>query len=119
MIKDLEATVTNVDDLKQLFRMVGDKVYGHAIIENKQIVYNLSEDVSEGSIRFHTPKEVDDIADQAFRWANAHRGEICYGFPIPDYVNLKDEDFEKIVTFYYDSETQDVIVQGDWRYIGN
>lgn len=119
MIRNLEATVTNVEDLKQLFRMVGDKVYGHFIIENKQIVYNLSENVYEGSIRFHEPKSVDDIADQAFRWANAHRDENCDIFPIPDYVDIEDSDFEEVVIFYYDGETQDVIVEGSWDYIDN
>lgn len=119
MIRNLEATVTDVEDLKQLFRMVGNKIYGHSIIEDKQIIYNLSEDMYEDSIGFHTPKSVDDIADEAFRWANAHRDEICYGIPIPDYAEITDDDFEEVVMLYYDSETQDVIIQGSWEYKGD
>lgn len=117
MIKDLEATVTNVEDLKQLFRMVGGVVYGYSISEHSddQIIYDLNEEVFDDMVKYDVPKSVDKIAEESFKFANEHRKPYTEIFPIYQYIEgVNIGEFEEAVVFRYVGEMNVVYVSPNW-----
>ena len=115
MIREIDATVTNVEDLKKMFRMVGDKVYGYEISEygDDQIIYDLNEEVFEESIKYETPKSVSDIAEEAFKYVNEHRQPFVE--ILPYYVDgVHVSEHEEAVVFNYDGEFNIVSITPIW-----